>query len=106
MPVAVVCGAIGSQGAGTTGTQGIGVSTPRAAAVAAATIGLANDWHMPNGAMFTPGATSVMVATGRPSTNGLGATTDSVDGARPNEHMIIAPDTTQGLPMTQPLRIG
>ena len=94
----MVCGAIGIHGAGTTGTQGIGVSTPRAAAVAAATIGLASDWHIPNGAMFAPGATSVMVATGLPSTIGRGATTESVDGASPKLHMIIAPDTAHGLP--------
>jgi hypothetical protein len=98
-PPAMVCGAIGIHGAGTTGTQGIGVNTPRAAAVAAATIGLANDWHMPNGAMFAPGATSVMVATGRPSTIGLGATTVRVEGARPKLHMIIAPETAHGLPI-------
>jgi len=104
MPPAVICGAIGIHGAGTTGTHGIGVSTPSAAAVAAATVGLASDWHIPNGAMFTPGAISVMVATGRPSTTGRGATTDNVDGASPNVHMIIAPETTQGLPTRPPRR--
>jgi len=98
-PPAMVCGAIGIHGAGTAGTHGIGVNTPRAAAVAAATMGLANDWHMPNGAMFAPGAISVMVATGRPSTIGRGATTERVEGARPNVHMIIAPETAQGLPI-------
>ena len=98
-PPAMVCGAIGIHGAGTAGTHGIGVNTPSAAAVAAATMGFANDWHMPNGAMFAPGATSVMVATGRPSTIGRGATTVRVEGARPNVHMIIAPDTAQGLPI-------
>ena len=33
----------GDQGAGKTGVQGIGVKTPNAAAVADATVGLAND---------------------------------------------------------------
>lgn len=33
----------GAQGAGMTGRQGIGVNTPRAAAVAAATVGLDSD---------------------------------------------------------------
>ena len=99
IPPAVVCGAIGTHGAGITGTHGIGVSTPSAAAVAAATVGLASDWHIPKGGMFTPGAMSVMVATGRPSTIGLCAATDSADGARPNEHMMVAPATTHGLPM-------
>jgi len=99
IPPTTVCGAIGSHGAGTAGTHGIGVSTPSAAAVAAATIGFASDWHMPNGAMLAPGATSVMTATGRPSTIGRGATTISVEGARPNVHIVIAPATAQGLPM-------
>lgn len=48
-------GAPGTQGAGVAGTQGIGVSTPIAAAVAAATVGLDGDWHMPNGGMFIMG---------------------------------------------------
>jgi hypothetical protein len=38
-----------------TGMHGIGVSTPNAAAVAAATMGLARQLHMPNGMMFTMG---------------------------------------------------
>jgi len=45
----------GAQGALVAGMQGIGVSTPDAAAVAEATVGLARDWHMPNGAIFTMG---------------------------------------------------
>jgi hypothetical protein len=35
--------------------QGMGVRTPIAAAVAAATIGFAGDMHMPNGIIFTIG---------------------------------------------------
>jgi hypothetical protein len=35
--------------------HGIGVSTPMAAAVAAATAGFAGDMHMPNGMMLTMG---------------------------------------------------
>ena len=45
----------GVQGAGVTGTQGMGVSTPSAAAVAAATWGLASEEHMPKGMMFFMG---------------------------------------------------
>jgi hypothetical protein len=45
----------GIQGAEVTGIHGMGVSTPIAAAVAAATWGLAMDMHMPKGAMFTIG---------------------------------------------------
>jgi hypothetical protein len=44
--------------------QGIGVSTPNAAAVAAATAGFAGDMHMPNGMMFTKGTLSMMFASG------------------------------------------
>ena len=40
-------GAPGTQGAGVTGVQGIGVSAPIAAAVAAATAGLARLEHIP-----------------------------------------------------------
>lgn len=42
-------------GAGVTGTQGIGVSTPIAAAVAAATAGLVGVIHIPNGIILTIG---------------------------------------------------
>ena len=45
-----------AHGAAVAGRQGIGVRTPSAAAVAAATIGLAGLEHMPNGATFTIGA--------------------------------------------------
>ena len=104
MPPAVVCGASGVQGAGTTGTQGIGVSTPSAAAVAAATVGFASDWHMPNGAIFAPGATSAMVATGRPSTIGRGRHHRQRRGGETELHMIMAPDTAHGLPIVVTIR--
>jgi len=45
----------GTQGAGVDGTQGMGVSTPNAAAVAAATVGLDGERHMPKGRMFIMG---------------------------------------------------
>src|SRR5579862_1636686 len=45
----------GTQGAGVLGIHGMGVKTPSAAAVAAATVGLAGDMHMPNGMMLTMG---------------------------------------------------
>ena len=38
----------GAHGAAQAGMQGIGVSTPSAAAVAAATVGFARDVHIPN----------------------------------------------------------
>ncbi len=54
----------GVHGATVTGTHGIGVKTPIAAAVAAATVGLAGDWHIPNGAMLTIGLLSIIFAAG------------------------------------------
>ena len=45
----------GVQGATVAGMQGMGVSTPMAAAVADATVGLLGDWHMPNGMMLVMG---------------------------------------------------
>lgn len=51
----ITVGAPGTQGETVAGMQGIGVRTPMAAAVAAATIGFAGDMHMPNGMIFTSG---------------------------------------------------
>ena len=48
-------GAPGTQGEGVLGMHGIGVSTPSAADVAAATVGLARLMHTPNGMMLTMG---------------------------------------------------
>ncbi len=48
-------GAPTTHGDDVAGTQGIGVRTPSAAAVAAATVGFAGELHMPNGMMFTSG---------------------------------------------------
>jgi hypothetical protein len=80
-----------------TGTHGIGVSTPRAAVVAVATVGLARLMHIPNGAMLTIGALSMIDPAGMPSiiTLAMGSTV-SVDGAIPNEHSIIAVETMFG----------
>ena len=98
LPIITV-GDPGAQGAAITGMHGIGVSTPRAAAVAAATIGLANDWHMPNGGMFTIGMLSMIVAAGLLSIRTMACgITFSVLGATPNEH-IIMPVLTTGWPI-------
>lgn len=45
----------GAHGAAITGIQGIGVKTPMAADVAAATCGFAIEVHIPKGIMFTIG---------------------------------------------------
>jgi hypothetical protein len=91
----ITVGAPGTHGALVTGMHGIGVSTPSAAAVAAATIGLAGELQTPNGMMFTSGTWSMMLAAGGPShsTLFLGRTT-SDDGAAPKVQVIIAPIET------------
>jgi len=48
-------GAPGTHGETVAGIQGMGVRTPIAAAVAAATMGFAGDMHMPNGMILTNG---------------------------------------------------
>ena len=54
LPIIVLL-APGVHGATVAGIHGIGVSTPKAAAVAEATTGLANELHMPNGKIFIMG---------------------------------------------------
>jgi len=71
-----------------TGTQGWGVSTPNAAAVAADTAGFAMFVHIANGVMFAMGCASIIVATGLPSISTFcWLVTFSVDGAVPNGHI-------------------
>lgn len=92
MPPTRTVGLPGNQSPQIEGMQGIGVRTPKAAAVAAATEGLANDVHIPNGKIFTNGALSLMVASGRLFNNifAFGGTIIEV-GAIPKEHFKIAP---------------
>src|SRR3974390_1170518 len=101
---------MGSQ-ASVTGTQGMGVRTPSAAAVAPATVGLASDMHIPNGGILTTGAAASMLPAGLPSTStrDVGRTTSEL-GAAPNVQVSIADIVTLGLPMPtvlswEPLRI-
>src|ERR1700733_7161707 len=88
-------GAPAIHGAGVAGMQGIGVSTPRAAAVAAATVGLAGDVHIPKGMILTIGTWSMMFASGTMLVITLltGNTTSEL-GAMPKLHCIIAPMQT------------
>jgi hypothetical protein len=60
----ITVGAPVAHGAVVTGMQGMGVRTPMAADVAAATDGFARLEHMPNGMMFTIGLLSMMFAAG------------------------------------------
>jgi hypothetical protein len=88
-------GAPGTHGAGVFGTQGMGVNTPKAAAVADATSGLAIDMHIPNGMMFSIGTWSMILASGTWLVNVLftGNTTSEL-GAAPKLHIIEAPMQT------------
>lgn len=84
----------GAQGAIVAGIQGMGVRTPMAAAVAAATIGFAILLHMPNGMILTSGTLSIMDASAvLLITLAAGSTFIGV-GAAPKEHINIAPPHT------------
>ena len=86
----------GAQGAVITGTHGIGVSVPKAAAVADATVGLAKDWHIPKGMIFDMGAMSIILAMSIfPHFGRNGTLTISDDGAIPKLHCSIAPIQTK-----------
>jgi hypothetical protein len=94
----------GTQGAAVTGTHGIGVKTPNAAAVAAATVGLAIDMHMPNVGMFFMGTKSMIVAAGRlPAVVIFSGVMISALGAMPNVHIIIALLATSGAGIFNPV---
>src|ERR1700735_4045151 len=95
MPPMVTVGAPGAQGAAVAGMQGIGVSTPSAAAVAAATVGFAGLLQVPKGMMFINGALSMIVAAGTPPAMVwfVGSTTMLL-GAAPKLHWSMAPITT------------
>jgi hypothetical protein len=93
----ITVGEPGAQGAVTTGMQGMGVSTPSAAAVAAATVGFAMELHIANGRMFTIGLLSMIFASGIIDIVLFIGRTFSVDGATPKLQVIIAPPHTQKL---------
>lgn len=81
----------GTQGAGVAGTHGIGVGTPSAAAVAAATIGLEGDWHIPKGGIFMMGTWSMILAAIILLVITVLGVGIKVLGAMPNVHFIMAP---------------
>ncbi|MEY2420288.1 MAG: hypothetical protein QOI95_355 [Acidimicrobiaceae bacterium] len=92
-----VFAAPGFHGPAGTGMHGIGVSTPSAAAVAAATIGFEGLVHMPKGGMFIIGTMSLIVAAGFPSmSTRLAGSTLSVDGAMPKLQVNMAVAVTFG----------
>src|SRR5258707_11337523 len=91
LPIITV-GDPGAQGAAVTGTHGMGVSTPSAAAVAAATIGFDGELHIPNGGIFAIGMLTIIVAAGGPPpmVAFVGSTTRLLR-ATPKLHCLIAP---------------
>jgi hypothetical protein len=91
----ITVGAPGAQGAAVTGMQGIGVNTPKAAAVAAATIGLDGELHIPKGIMFTIGLLSIILAMGIEVMTRLAGSTFKVPGAAPKLHWSMAPPQTR-----------
>lgn len=94
LPINTV-GAPGVHGAEVTGMHGIGVNTPSAADVAAATAGFDGVVHIPNGGILAIGLLSMIFAAGMFSTMTLltGNTTRD-EGATPKLHCIIAPIIT------------
>jgi hypothetical protein len=75
--------------------HGIGVSTPKAAAVAAATVGFAGDEHIPKGGIFIIGLLSIIFAAGLLPTSSLFlGSTIKLLGATPKLHIIEAPIVT------------
>ena len=92
--ISLASGEPGTHGAMVMGMQGMGVNTPSAAAVAAITIGLAMDWHMPKGMMFNIGLLSMMLASGTLVITKLVGNTIRVPGATPKLHLSMAPMQT------------
>lgn len=88
-------GAPGTHGETIAGIQGIGVNTPMAADVAAATVGFEGVMHIAKGGIFTIGLKSIIDAIGLfsaiPIVDGK---TDRIEGAIPNVQVIVAPRVT------------
>ena len=94
IPPSITVAEPGVHGAVVAGTQGIGVKTPRAAAVADATVGFATDMHIPNVGILVMGIMSMMFAAGVPHIVRFAGNTTREDGATPKEHIITAPAVT------------
>jgi hypothetical protein len=87
----------GCQGPIWLGMQGMGVSTPRAAVVAAATAGFAGEVHMPKGGMLAIGAKSIVVAARATPTSlggGWGVTIKLLGAVPKGMHWRVAPIVT------------
>jgi hypothetical protein len=86
----------GSHGPVGTGMHGMGVNTPSAAAVAAATVGFESEVQAPNGQTVTTGAWSVTFPAGEPARHWCTGSTTRDAGATPKLHIAVAPATTWG----------
>ncbi len=84
----------GTHGAKVTGIQGMGVNTPSAAAVAAATVGFEGEVHIANGMMLANGLLSIILAIGIAVLTLLTGRTVNEHGAKPKLHFKIAPPHT------------
>ncbi len=85
----VTVGDPGVQGV-VTGTHGVGVNTPLAAAVAEAVVGFESDEHIANGGILVIGIESRILAAGFLSPVTVGTVTINVEGAAPKLHVIVA----------------
>ena len=95
IPPTNTVGAPTFQGDTTTGMQGMGVSTPMAALVAAATEGLLGVVHIPNGMMFFIGMKSMILAAGCvPDSTRFSGVTIRAEGAIPKMQVNVARLTT------------
>jgi hypothetical protein len=94
LPINIV-GVPTTQGATVTGKQGMGVRTPKAAAVAATTIGFAKLVQTPNGVIFRNGLLSMILAAGILTNTLLIGNTVSGVGAAPKEQLSIAVPVTK-----------
>jgi hypothetical protein len=82
----ITVGLIGIHGAAIIGIHGIGVKIPKAAAVAAATMGLAKLMHIPNGIIFKKVTLSKIEPHGKLQKNEAVGNTTKGEGAAPNAH--------------------
>jgi hypothetical protein len=94
IPPTRTVGEPGTHGASVTGMHGMGVKTPIAAAVAAATVGFEGEVHIPKGMMFTNGLLSMILAIGMVVLTLLRGRTMRELGAKPKLHLSIAPPHT------------
>lgn len=94
IPATRTVGEPGIHGAVVTGMQGMGVSTPIAAAVAAATVGFEGEMHIEKGRILTKGLLSMILAIGIAVLTLFKGRTVNELGDTPKLHLSIAPPHT------------